>query len=145
LGAGEESIIRVYAEGIAKGYLRLVKSIGAVLSAILLVAGLSLLIVTPLWFFATKHTTAYTVVSICGLAVAALTPLVFRLIKEPQLRKRFFLRIARAAIYLCLAGLLYLVVLFYVWGNFAAAVPLTVVHVTATGLVLYGKRSGKKK
>ncbi len=137
-------IIRSYAEGIAKGYFRLARSIGAILIALLAVAGISVLIVTPLWFFATRHTAVYTAVSICGLAAAVLVPLVIRLSKDPSRRKRFFRRVARVMIYLALAGLLYFIVLLYAWGSFAIAVPLTIVHAVVTGLILYGSRSRKK-
>ena len=137
-------IIRTYAAGIAKGYLRLARSAGAILIALFVVAGISVVVVTPLWFFATRHTPLYTIVSICGLAAAALTPLVIRLVKEPSRLKGFFRRAARVLIYLILAGLLYIIVLLYAWGNFAIAVPLTLVHVAGTGLILYGKRSRKK-
>ena len=137
-------IIRTYAAGIAKGYLRLARSAGAILMALLVVAGISVVVVTPLWFFATRHTPLYTIVSICGLAAAALAPLVIRLAKEPSRLKGFFRRTARVLIYLILAGSLYIIVLLYAWGNFAIAVPLTLVHVAVTGLILYGKRSRKK-
>ena len=140
----EEGFFRIYAAGIVKGYLRLAKSIGAVLTAILAVAGISLLIVTPLWFVATRYTSVYTTVSIIGLAAAVLTPLIVRLSKDAQKRKRFFLRGLRMLIYLGLAGFLYLIVLLYAWGNFPAAIPLTVVHAGLTGLILYGRRNKKK-
>lgn len=137
-------IIRTYAAGIGKGYLRLARSAGAILIALLVVAGISVVVVTPLWFFATRHTAVYTVVSICGLAGAALTSPVIRMLKEPSRLKSFLRRTSLVFIYLTLAGLLYIIVLLYAWGSFAIAVPLTLVHVAVTGLILYGKRSRKK-
>ena len=135
--------IRSYAAGIARSYLRVLKSAGAVFIAVLAVAGISAVFVTPLWFFATKYTRFYTVVSICGLSAALVTPLIIRLIKDPSKRKPFFKRLLRGFIFLLLAVSLYFIVLLYVWGSFAIAIPLTVVHIAVTGIMLYGIYSRK--
>ena len=57
-------LLRSYASAIAKGYIRIAKSAGTIVIALLAVAGISAALVTPLWYLATKHTGLYTIISI---------------------------------------------------------------------------------
>lgn len=136
-------LIKSYASGILKGYLRVAKSTGSVLVALLIVAGLSAAIVTPLWFLATRYTSVYTIVALCGLGVAIALPTTVRVAKDPARRKAFFRRVARFSVFILLAGALYFLVLLYAWERFLPAILLSIVYVAVTGLVLYGKRIGK--
>jgi hypothetical protein len=140
----DTDLIKSYANGIFKGYVRVVKSTGSVLFALLIVAGLSGAIVTPLWFLATRYTGVYTVIALCGLGVAVAAPIAVRLARDPAKRKAFYRRLARILLFILLAGFLYFLVLLFAGGKFLPAIPLSVVYVTVTGLVLYGKRIGKK-
>ena len=136
-------LIKSYATGILKGYLRVAKSAGSLLAALLIVACLSAVIVTPLWFLATSYTGVYTIVALCGLGVAIALPATVRLAKDPAGRKAFFRRVAGFSVFVLLAASLYFLVLLYAWERFVPVILLSIVYVAVTGLVLYGKRISK--
>ncbi len=132
-----------FTKGVVNGYLRVFKSAGALVLTLLAVGGVSAIIVTPLWLLATRHGELYTIISVCGLAVALLTPLVIRLIKDPARRRVFLGRLLRSLSFVVLAALLYFIVLLYAWNFYGAAVPLTIIFIVATGLIFHGKSIAK--
>ena len=132
-------LVKSYARGIVKGYTRIVKSAGAVLAVLFIVALISAAIATPLWFIATRATALYTTLSLCGLCAAIVTPVVIRFIKDPSKRSLYARRFVRFLTLVLLTVSLYFVFLLYAWGLWAAAVPATIVFIAASGLVLYGK------
>lgn len=133
--------IRLCTTGIVKGYSRAARSAAGLILAVLAVALISAVIVTPLWFVATQYTTLYTVVSICGLTAAVLVPFLIRLVRNAERRGLFIRRLMRLAIFLLLIVSLYFIALLYAAGSYAVAVPLTALFLALTGLILYGKRS----
>jgi amino acid transporter len=137
-------LIKTSAVGIAKGYLQAVKSAASVVASLLLVAGISAVVVTPLWFLATRYTKAYTIVSVCGFCVVIVATVTVRLAKDKTKRKIFIRRVVRVFIFILFAALLYFIALLYAWGFYVYALPATIAYIAITGLVLYGKRFGKK-
>ncbi|MBN1686450.1 MAG: hypothetical protein JW852_07330 [Spirochaetales bacterium] len=132
--------IRVYATGIARGYVLAAKSAGALALALLAVALISAAVVTPLWFIATRYTTLYTVISICVLAGAVLVPFLIRVVKDAEKRRLFIRRCVVCLVFLVLVVFLYFIALLFAGGSYAAAVPLLILFIAITGLILHGKR-----
>ena len=131
--------LRSYAHGIALGYIRILKSSAFLLTGVLAIAVVSILIVTPLWFLATQHTTAYTISFVGAIAAAGLGLVAYRLATDRSYRARSLRRITRAIGFLLALFLLYLTVYLYSREVLAAAVPLSVVLAAAIGLLLHGK------
>ena len=132
--------IRSYAVGIGKGYQVLLKSAGIIIGGILTIMGLSIVIVTPLWLLATRYTTAYSILILGGLLSAGLGITIYRICTQAERRKRFFIGLAKSALFIAGVGLLYLIVILFSWRIYAAAVPLSAVFFVLTGLFLYGKK-----
>ena len=102
---------------------------------------LSIAIVIPLWYFATKHTSIYSITVIGGLFGAWLAVLGYKIVKMPQKRQIIIKTAIRLVRYLLSAVVLYFTALFYARGILIAAIPLTFALFIAMSVFIYGKKT----
>ncbi len=134
----------LYASRIALGYIRILRSTGIVIAGASAIALVSIVIVTPLWFLATQHTSIYTIAFLSSILIAGLGFTVYRLASDRRARVRFLRRVVQVAGLSVVLALLYLTVYLYSHAVFAAAIPLTIVFIAVVGLLLYGKNTSRR-
>ncbi len=137
-------------KNILAGYARVIKQILLFFVIIGGIAGTSILIVTPFWYFATNATNVYTVFVLIFIAGTTAAAIVFRVKKtvekrrkmgEQKVIKKIFVSVIKTLfkIILLLVGI-YIVALLYISNVLAAAVPGTIVLLFVVGYLLYGKK-----
>lgn len=129
-------LYRVY-----RGYLHTARSVALITGTALGIGVLSVIIVVPLWFFATKFTLIYSITVAVGLIGSWLAVMAYRLIKRPEKRRDMITVIIRVTRGFLSAVMLYMIALFYARGIFIAAIPLTVVFIIAMSIIIYGKKA----
>lgn len=137
-------------KNILNGYAQVIKQIFLFFVIIGGIAGISILIVTPFWYFATNATNVYTFFVLIVIAGTTATSICFRVKKavekrrkmgEQKVIKEIFLSVFKTLfkIILLLVGI-YIVALLYISDVLAAAVPGTIVLLFVVGYLLYGKK-----
>ena len=126
---------------ISRGYARLFRASGALVTAAAVIVLLSLVIVTPLWFLATRFTAVYTSLCLIGAGAVVVGYTIRRLATDPSLRKRAVRRIVKGAGALVALALVYGTILLYSYGFYAAAIPISVVLAAVIGILLHGKKN----
>jgi hypothetical protein len=136
--------IRTIARGMADAYVRLFRTTGVLAAGAAAVILVSIIVVTPLWFVATRFSTVFTVVSLGAIVLTTAGFLVHRLATRSEARVAFFGLAKKTLLFAGGLILIYIIVLLFSLGMFVAAVPLTLVFVVAFGLLLYDKKSTRR-
>lgn len=129
---------KTYVRRIYKGYARLLKAAAVLLAGGVSILVLSLVIVAPLWFLATRFTVLYSLACLVVLAAALAIYMARRI--SSQSRKQLMRRLARTSVAFAALALIYLTVVLYSARIYAAAVPLSILLAAGIGLLLHGRK-----
>ncbi len=81
-----------FLRGLGSTYLHLLRRLGSVLAVLLLSAAASVIVVYPLWVFATRSRRAYTVTVLSALGVGLVTMIVTRLVNRVRTDRSYLSR-----------------------------------------------------
>ena len=135
-----------FLRALASTYVGLLRRLGSILAVLLMSAVASLLVVYPLWFFATRNRRAYTVTILVTLAIGVSVAVVSRVANRMRIDRSYLSR--RLLPWIRTAGTrgillvgIYGAVWLYARGLYGAAVPLTLLLAAAVGLLGRARRS----
>ena len=135
-----------FLRALASTYVGLLRRLGSILAVLLMSAVASLLVVYPLWFFATRNRRAYTVTILVTLAIGVSVAVVSRVANRMRIDRSYLSRrllpwIRTAGTLVILLVGIYGAVWLYARGLYGAAVPLTLLLAAAVGLLGRARRS----
>ena len=129
-----------FLRSLASAYMGLLRRFGSILAVLLMSAAASLIVVYPLWAFATRSRRAYTMTMLVvlgsGLGVMIVSRVVNHIRADRLYLSRRLLPAIRTTCYV--GGLLvgaYGAVWFYARGLYGAAIPLTLLFAVAVGVL----------
>jgi hypothetical protein len=138
----------VLVERILRGYLGALRGLGLFFGLLILSGLISLVIVFPLWFLATRNKEVYTALVLIFLGLAVLMLLLFRIRRaavesSPLLKERLMLSLKRFAQFFLFLVILYGIVLLFSLKLFFIASLSLIVFFVLFGIIRYGGKGSR--
>ena len=133
---------------IFSGYMHIGRKILLFILALGLTAGISIVVVYPLWYFASEHAGIYTIVILSLFVFFCIFLIIRRVVKNLQeykslvifFRKIIYPFILKAASTVFFIVFLYAIIVLFIFRILFAAIPLTLGYFIFLGYTLYGKK-----
>ena len=135
-------------ERILRGYLGTLRGLGLFFGLLILSGLISLIIVFPLWFLATRSRGVYTALVLVFLGLAVLMLLFLRIRKaavesSPLFKERLILSLKRFAQFLLFLVILYVIVLLFSLELYFIASLSLIVFFLLFGIIRYGGKGSQ--